>query len=127
MMLWNTRRGLSYNAGAWAKFERPKKRLRFLRPLKFGRARMTEQGLRPAALFAVRVVFEAVALICGNRSDACDLYPQKARSSCGRDPRSRRQAGGDAAPTRVLCDGACCCLRCRYVLLNEKSLVASCL
>jgi len=32
------------NAGAWAKFERPKKRLRFLRPLKFGRARMTEQG-----------------------------------------------------------------------------------
>jgi len=36
--------GLSYNAGAWAKFGRPKKRLRFLRAAEFGRARMTEQG-----------------------------------------------------------------------------------
>ena len=32
------------NAGAWAKFGRPKKRLRFLRAAEFGRARMAEPG-----------------------------------------------------------------------------------
>ena len=39
--LWNTEdlSGLSYNARVWLKFERPKKRLRFLRALEFGRAR----------------------------------------------------------------------------------------
>ena len=37
------------NAGAWAKFGRPEKRSRFLRAAEFGRARMAEQGLRPAA------------------------------------------------------------------------------
>ena len=43
------RAAISHNAGGWAKFERPKKRLRFLRAVEFGRARMAEQGLRPAA------------------------------------------------------------------------------
>ena len=74
------------------------KTLAFSRAVEFGRARMAEQGLRPAALFAVRVVFEVVALICGNLSDTCDLYPQKARSSCGRDPRSRRRAAVTQRP-----------------------------
>ena len=35
---------LSYNAGAWAKFGRPEKRLRFSRAAEFGRARMAEPG-----------------------------------------------------------------------------------
>jgi len=59
---------------------------------------MTEQGLRPAALFALRAVFEAEMLIYGNAYDSSDLYPQKARSSCGRDPRSRRWAAATQRP-----------------------------
>jgi len=35
---------LSHNAGAWAKFGRPEKRLRFSRAAEFGRARMAEPG-----------------------------------------------------------------------------------
>jgi hypothetical protein len=46
----------------------------------------------PAALFALRAVFEAAALIYGNVYDVLKLYPQKARGSRGRDPRSRRWA-----------------------------------
>jgi len=53
-----------------------------------GRARATG----PAALFALRAVFEAAALIYGGVFDALKLYPQKARGSRGRDPRSRRGA-----------------------------------
>ena len=36
--------GVSHNAGAWAKFGRPEKRLRFSRAVEFGRARMAEPG-----------------------------------------------------------------------------------
>jgi len=36
--------GVSHNAGAWAKFGRPEKRLRFSRAAEFGRARMASQG-----------------------------------------------------------------------------------
>jgi hypothetical protein len=86
-------RGLSDNAGAWAKFGRPEKRLRFSRAAEFGRARMAEpRASGPAALFALRAVFEAAALIYGNVYDVLKLYPQKARGSRGRDPRSRRWA-----------------------------------
>jgi len=46
----------------------------------------------PAALFALRAVFEAAALIYGNVNDVLKLFPQKARGSRGRDPRSRRWA-----------------------------------
>ena len=38
------RAALSHNAGAWAKFGRPEKRLRFLRAAEFGRARMAERA-----------------------------------------------------------------------------------
>ena len=61
---------ISHNAGAWAKFGRPEKRSRFSRAAEFGRARMAEPGLRPAALFALRAVFEAAALIYGGVFDA---------------------------------------------------------
>ena len=35
---------VSDNAGAWAKFGRPEKRLRFSRAAEFGRTRMAEPG-----------------------------------------------------------------------------------
>jgi len=92
-------RGLSDNAGAWAKFGRPEKRLRFLRAAEFGRARMAEpRASGPAALFALRAVFEAAALIYGDVCDALKLYPQKARGSRGRDPEEPPLGGGDERP-----------------------------
>jgi hypothetical protein len=91
--------GLSDNAGAWAKFERPKKRLRFLRTLKFGRARMAEpRASGPAALFALRAVFEAAVLIYGDVYDVLKLFAQKARGSRGRDPEEPPLGGGDERP-----------------------------
>jgi hypothetical protein len=91
--------GLSYNAGAWAKFGRPKKRLRFLRAAEFGRARMAEpRASGPAALFALWVVFEAAVLIYGDVYDALKLYAQKARGSRGRDPEEPPRGGGDERP-----------------------------
>jgi len=52
----------------------------------------------PAALFALRAVFEAAALIYGNRSDVRDLNSQKARGSRGRDPEEPPRGGGDERP-----------------------------
>ena len=74
------------------------KTLAFLRAVEFGRARMTEPGHRPAALFALWVVFEAAALIYGNVNDVLKLYPQKARGSRGRDPEEPPLGGGDERP-----------------------------
>jgi hypothetical protein len=91
------------NAGAWAKFGRPKKRLRFLRAAEFGRARMAEpRASGPAALFALRAVFEAAVLIYGDVCDVLKLFPQKARGSRGRDPEEPPRGGGDERPR------ACC-------------------
>jgi len=59
-----------------------------------GRARATG----PAALFALRAVFEAAALIYGDVYDALKLYPQKARGSRGRDPEEPPRGGGDERP-----------------------------
>ena len=53
-----------------------------------GRARATG----PAALFALRAVFEAAMLIYGDVYDALKPFSQKARGSRGRDPRNRRGA-----------------------------------
>ena len=90
---------VSDNARAWAKFGRPEKRLRFSRAAEFGRARMAEpRASGPAALFALRAVFEAAALIYGNVNDVLKLFPQKARGSRGRDPRSRRWAAATQRP-----------------------------
>ena len=90
--------GLSYNAGAWAKFGRPEKRLRFSRAAEFGRARMAEpRASGPAALFALRVVFEAAVLIYGDVYDVLKLFAQKARGSRGRDP-EEPPLGGDERP-----------------------------
>ena len=93
------------NAGAWAKFGRPKKRLRFLRAPEFGRARMAEpRASGPAALYALRAVFEAAALIYGDVNDVLKLFPQKARGSRGRDPEEPPRGGGDERPR------ACCAM-----------------
>ena len=99
--LWNTGEltGLSDNAGAWAKFGRPEKRLRFSRAAEFGRARMAEpRASGPAALFALRAVFEAAVLIYGDVYDALKLFAQKARGSRGRDPEEPPRGGGDERP-----------------------------
>jgi len=52
----------------------------------------------PAALFALRAVFEAAVLIYGDVNDARNLYPQKARGSRGRDPEEPPRGGGDERP-----------------------------
>jgi len=65
-----------------------------------GRARATG----PAALFALRAVFEAAALIYGDVYDALKLFPQKARGSRGRDPEEPPLGGGDERPR------ACCAM-----------------
>jgi len=52
---------------------------------------MAEPGLRPAALFALWVFFEAAALIYGDVYDALKPFSQKARGSRGRES-SRRPA-----------------------------------
>ena len=52
----------------------------------------------PAALFALRAVFEAAVLIYGDVYDALKLYAQKARGSRGRDPEEPPRGGGDERP-----------------------------
>ncbi len=96
---------VSDNARAWAKFGRPEKRLRFSRAAEFGRARMAEpRASGPAALFALRAVFEAAVLIYGDVYDALKLFAQKARGSRGRDPEEPPLGGGDERPR------ACCAM-----------------
>ena len=103
---------LSHNAGAWAKFGRPEKRLRFSRAAEFGRARMAEpRASGPAALFALRAVFEAAVLIYGDVYDALKLYAQKARGSRGRDPEEPPRGGGDERPRACYLMGAWLFLR----------------
>jgi len=68
---------------------------------------MAEPGLRPAALFALRAVFEAAALIYGGVYDALKPFSQKARGSRGRDPEEPPRGGGDERPR------ACCAMGCR--------------
>ena len=67
-----------------------------------GRARATG----PAALFALRAVFEAAVLIYGDVFDAVKLYPQKARGSRGRDPEEPPRGGGDERPRACYTKGA---------------------
>jgi hypothetical protein len=94
------------NARAWAKFERPKNACVFeggrIWSSPHGRARASG----PAALFALRAVFEAAVLIYGDVNDVLKLFAQKARDSRGRDPEEPPLGGGDAAPIRVLSDAA---------------------
>ena len=79
------------------------KTLAFLRAVEFGRARMAEpRASGPAALFALRAVFEAAVLIYGDVYDALKLFAQKARGSRGRDPEEPPLGGGDERPR------ACC-------------------
>jgi len=52
----------------------------------------------PAALFALRAVFEAAVLIYGDVYDALKLFAQKARGSRGRDPEEPPRGGGDERP-----------------------------
>jgi len=59
-----------------------------------GRARATG----PAALFALRAVFEAAVLIYGDVFDALKPFAQKARGSRGRDPEEPPRGGGDERP-----------------------------
>ena len=59
-----------------------------------GRARASG----PAALFALRAVFEAAALIYGDVYDVLKLFSQKARGSRGRDPEEPPRGGGDERP-----------------------------
>jgi hypothetical protein len=59
-----------------------------------GRARATG----PAALFALRAVFEAAALIYSDVYDVLKLFAQKARGSRGRDPEEPPLGGGDERP-----------------------------
>jgi len=63
-----------------------------------GRARASG----PAALFALRVVFEAAVLIYRGVFDALKPFSQKARGSRGRNPRSRCRAAATQRPF------ACC-------------------
>ena len=64
-----------------------------------GRARASG----PAALFALRAVFEAAALIYGDVYDALKPFAQKARGSRGRNPRSRRGAAVTSVHSLVIC------------------------
>ena len=60
----------------------------------------------PAALFALRAVFEAAALIYGDVYDALKLFAQKARGSRGRDPEEPPLGGGDERPRACYTMGA---------------------
>ena len=80
-----------------------------------GRARATG----PAALFALRAVFEAAALIYGDVCDALKPFPQKARGSRGRDPRSRRWAAVTSVHALVIRWGRDSCLICKKIIIKK--------
>ena len=75
--------GLSDNAGGWAKFERPKNACVFeggrIWSSPHGRARASG----PAALFALVVFFEAVALIGIDVYDALNFFRKKREARAG--------------------------------------------
>ena len=110
---------LSHNARAWAKFERPKNACVFeggrIWSSPHGRARASG----PAALFALWVVFEAAVLIYGGVYDVLKLFPQKARGSRGRDPRSRRCAAVTSVHALVIRWGRDSCLICKKIIIKQ--------